>query len=115
VAKRSGADAFEVLLTAHSVRDLEEIYTWIAEHDSASRAEYVLQRIESAVTSLSKFPERGAHPPELVALGIKEYRETFFKPYRVIYRVQNARVYIYVIADGRRDMQSLLARRLLGG
>lgn len=39
----------------------------------------------------------------------------FFKPYRAIYRVQDKKVIIYLIADGRRDMQSLLSRRLLGG
>jgi toxin ParE1/3/4 len=59
-------------------------------------------------------PERGSYPKELLALGIKEYRQTFFKPYRAIYRIVGRRVYVYLIADGRRDMQSLLARRLLG-
>lgn len=39
----------------------------------------------------------------------------FFKPYRLVYRVAGERVYVYLIADGRRDMQSLLARRLLAG
>ena len=47
-------------------------------------------------------------------MGIREYRQTHFKPYRLIYRVIGERVYVYVIADSRRDMQSLLARRLLG-
>jgi hypothetical protein len=37
------------------------------------------------------------------------------KPYRLIYRVVGQQVVIYLIADGRRDMQPLLARRLLGG
>ena len=55
-----------------------------------------------------------AYPREFHALGIREYRETRFKPYRVIYRIMEKRVYIYVIADGRRDMQTLLERRLLG-
>jgi toxin ParE1/3/4 len=32
----------------------------------------------------------------------------------VIYRVVGNRVVIYLIVDGRRDMQSVLARRLLG-
>jgi len=32
----------------------------------------------------------------------------------VIYRVTGSHVIIYLIADGRRDMQSVLARRLLG-
>ena len=65
------------------------------------------------VESLSHFPERGSYPKELLALGIKEYRQTAFKPWRVIYRVTGQRVVIYLIADGRRDMQSLLSRRLL--
>ena len=106
---------FEVLLTAGAVRDLEEIAGWIAEHDAPSRADRVLERIEAAIAGLSKFPKRGAHPRELVALGIREYRETFFKPYRIVYRVEGNRVYVHLIADGRRDLQSLLARRLLGG
>src|SRR2546422_263408 len=52
---------------------------------------------------------------ETLALGIREYGETFFKPYRIIYRIQRRQVHVYLIADGRRDMQTLLARRLLGG
>lgn len=63
---------------------------------------------------VTAFPERDAYPKELIALGIRDYRQISFKPYRVIYRVIGQKVYIYVIADGRRDMQSLLARRLLG-
>ena len=47
-------------------------------------------------------------------MGIREYRQSFFKPYGVIYRVIGKQVIIYVIADGRRDMQSMLSRRLLG-
>ena len=50
----------------------------------------------------------------VVALGIKEYRHTSFKPYRVIYRVVGTQVVTHLIVDGRRDMQSVLARRLLG-
>jgi toxin ParE1/3/4 len=103
---------FEVSLTEDAVRDLEEIHDYIAEHDTAANAGYVLDRIEKVVKSLASFPERGARPKELLALGIREYRQTFFKPYRVIYRASGRRVYIYLIADGRRDMQTLLARRL---
>ncbi|MBP6724717.1 MAG: type II toxin-antitoxin system RelE/ParE family toxin, partial [Halioglobus sp.] len=58
-------------------------------------------------------PQRGAYPKELMAIGLREYREIFFKPYRIIYRVMDKKVYVMVIADGRRDMQALLQRRLL--
>lgn len=103
---------FEVLLTEGAEQDLESIYDYIAEFDCITNAEYVLDKLMEIVESLSYLPERGGYPKELVSLGIKEYRQVSFKPYRVIYRVVGLKVYIYVIADGRRHMQSLLARRL---
>jgi toxin ParE1/3/4 len=106
---------FDVLLTEHAERDLGKLYSYIAEHDTPGNAAHVLDRIEKALQSLSTFPERGSHPKELLALGIREYRQMFFKPYRLIYRIVEHRVYVYLIVDGRRDMQALLARRLLGG
>lgn len=105
---------YEVLLTEGAEQDLESIYDYIAEFDCKANADYVLDRLLEVVESLSTFPERGAYPKELVTLGIRDYRQTAFKPYRVIYRGMAQKVYIYVIADGRRDMQSLLVRRLLG-
>ena len=104
---------FEVLLTNDAARDLDEIYNYIALHDSHQKADYVLDRFEQVFFNLSEFPERGVYPNELLALGIREYRETFFKPYRIVYRVMENIVYILLIADGRRDMQSFLQRRLL--
>ena len=105
---------FEVRLTADAVRDLEEIDDWISRHDSPAKAAHVAARIEAAIAALKRFPERGRHPAELLALGIREYRETFFKPYRIIYYVAGERVYATLIADGRREMQALLGQRLLG-
>ena len=104
---------FEVLLTGDAVRDLEEIFEYIAERDDPSKAGHVLDRIEDVLQSLATFPERGSHPKELLQLGIRDYRQTYFKAYRVIYRVVGQRVYVYLIVDGRRDLQTILARRLL--
>ena len=105
---------YEVLLTDGAERDLEEIYDYIAEFDTQASADYVLDKLLAVTESLATFPERGSNPKELLAVGIREYRQTFFKPYRVIYRVIGKQVIIYLIADGRRNMQSLLGRRLLG-
>jgi len=105
---------YEVLLTKGAEQDLEALYDYIADFDSVANADHVLDCLMEVVEGLAQFPERGNYPKELVTLGIKDYRQTAFKPYRVIYRVLGARVVIYLIADGRRDMQSVLARRLLG-
>ena len=105
---------FEVLLTQGAEQDLEAIYDYICEFDGVASANYLLDALMDVVENLSRLPERGSYPKELVSLGIKEYRQTFFKPYRVIYRVADNKVLIYLIVDGRRDMQTVLARRLLG-
>lgn len=106
---------FQVLLTEDAERDLSDLYDYIARHDSLKSADRVLDRLLEATQELATFPERGSQPKELRAIGIQEYRQVFFKPYRVIYRVLDNQVVVYVIADGRRDMQSLLSRRMLGG
>lgn len=110
----SGSAGFVVLLTEGAERDLEEIFDYIAEFDSEVSASNVLDQLMKVVEGLSRFPERGSYPRELIELGIKIYRQTSFKPYRVIYRVSGKQVVIHLIADGRRDMQALLTRRLLG-
>jgi toxin ParE1/3/4 len=104
---------YKVLLTKSAEHDLEAIYDYITEYDSRASGDYVLNHLLSLTESLSAFPERGTYPKELQTLGIREYRQNFFKPYRIIYRIIEKQVLIYLIADGRRDMQSLLARRLL--
>ena len=105
--------AVKVFLTEDAANDLSEIYSYIRAQDSPQKAEYVLGQIEKKFISLSELPERGVYPKELLSLGIREYREIFFKPYRIIYRILNKTIYVFLIADGRRDMQALLQRRLL--
>jgi toxin ParE1/3/4 len=92
--------AFEVRLSPDALADLE--------------AAHVEERILAAADALARHPRRGPHPKELLELGIRAYRETFFKPYRIVYAVEGRHVDVFLIADGRRDMQALLARRLLG-
>ncbi len=104
---------FQVFLTNDADRDLEELYDYIELHDGPGKADRVLDQIENCFTALSENPHRGVFPKELLAIGLREYREIFFKPYRIIYRVMAENVYVLVIADGRRDMQTLLQRRLL--
>jgi len=106
--------AFKVRFTVAARDDLREIHAYISLHDSPANADYVSREIVRAVLALRDYPNRGAHPPELLAMGNRSYRQLFFKPYRILYRIRANAVYIAVIADGRRDMKSLLMRRLTG-
>ena len=104
---------FSVFLTDDAVGDLEDLHDYIERHDAPNKAGYVIEHIEKVFSSLSHNPHRGTYPKELLALGLREYREVFFKPYRIIYRVVENNVYVLIIADERRDMQTVLQRRFL--
>jgi toxin ParE1/3/4 len=105
---------FEVLLTQGAEQDLQAIHDYIATVDCLANANLMLDQLMVVVDNLSRLPERGSYPKELLALGIKEYWQANFKPYCAIYRIHGRQVIVYLIADGRRDMQAVLARRLLG-
>jgi toxin ParE1/3/4 len=108
------ASKYGVLLTEGAEQDLEAIYDYIAEFDDPANADHVLNRLVATAEQLAITPERGSYPRELLDLGIKDYRQVLSKPYRLIHRVMGRDLVVFVIADGRRDMQSLLTRRLLG-
>ena len=62
---------FEVLLTEGTEQDLEAIHDYLSEFDCVTNANHVLDELMDIVESLSKIPERGSYPKELVGLGIK--------------------------------------------
>jgi toxin ParE1/3/4 len=106
---------YPVRITRAAWRDLEEIHNWIAENDSIEKADYVLDRLNEVADSIAALPRRGSRPPELPRNMKSEIRQVLFKPYRVIYEIVGNGVVIQLIADGRRNLQSLLLRRLCGG
>lgn len=104
--------SFTVRFTKGARHDLRAIHAYILENDSEESADYVARGIVRAALALRATPNRGAYPPELQAKGSRTYWQVFFKPYRILYRVRGNIVFVAVIADGRRDMTALLARRL---
>jgi len=107
------ATSYEVRLTLGAESDLQALYDHVFEYRSPAQADALLSALLEAVDTLERFPDRGVAPSELAALGIRDYRQILLPPYRIIYRVIDVTVYISVIADGRRDMPSLLEQRLL--
>lgn len=106
---------YRVALTAGAERDLDGICAWIEHERGPDAADEWLEIFDQAIGSLETFPDRGSVPPELAAIGLKDFRQRPLKPYRIIYRVLGRDVFILVVAHARRDFQSLLEERLLGG
>ena len=104
---------YRVQIVEDAERDLIDIYRYIAFHDSPENADYVIDQLESLCLRLSEFPQRGHVPLELDRIGVTDYREVLFKPYRIIYQIIRQDIYVHCIFDGRRDILSFLERRLL--
>ncbi|MFA5550895.1 MAG: type II toxin-antitoxin system RelE/ParE family toxin [Trueperaceae bacterium] len=102
-----------VHFTKGAEADLLEISRYIRRRDGAGRAREALVRLQEMVALLETQPEAGSVPEELASLGITSYRQLVSPPYRIIYSHVGDHVYVLVVADGRRDFQSLLKRRLL--
>ena len=75
---------FLVQLTDDATGDLEEIYDFIERKEVSGWPDRVSEQIEKAFHRLSENPERGNIPRESEGIGIREFREVFFKPYLII-------------------------------
>lgn len=104
---------YSVFIVKEAETDLLEIYHYVFRSDSPEKADRLLANLEKTIMKLEALPLRGHIPPELARIGVTEYREVFFKPYRIIYQVTELTVYVYCVLDGRRDLQDLLQERLL--
>ena len=104
---------YKVLIDPKAKQDIKEIFVYVAKNDGYSSAEKLLNAIEKTCFRLEEFPERGHIPEELRLTGIKRYLEIHYKPYRIIYEINNNLVYIHSVLDGRRNIQEILSERLL--
>ena len=104
---------YKVLIDPQAKQDLKELFIYAALNDSISLADKLLDAIEKTCYKLEEYPERGHIPQELKLTGIKRYLEIHYKPYRIIYEIDKRLIYIHAVLDGRRNIQEILAERLL--
>ena len=79
--------AYHVRLTDRATRDLEDIYLTI-HADSSPRAFAWFNRLEKAIYSLERFPDRGAETPEHKSLRHLPFGKRSHI-YRIIYSVDH--------------------------
>lgn len=91
--------------TERAVRNLQNIYEYIAADSEVYAARFV-KRIVEASEKLRSFPSLGRLVPEFAAYGL---REVLFKNYRIVYRVVEDWSIIEIIAvvHASRDLLKL--------
>ena len=104
---------YKVVFLGEAVVDLTELKHYIIKKFSTRIWQNTYRKIKTAVKDLESFPEKGKIPPELAKLNLSQYRQVISEMNRIIYEIRQKIIYIHIICDTRRDMQTLLSKRLL--
>ena len=90
-------DKYTVKLYARAHRDLDDIYTYIAENLlEPGTALNIVNALEKAIFSLEELPERGA-PRRVGAYANAGYRQLFVKNYVIVYRVVREKHEVHIV------------------
>jgi plasmid stabilization system protein ParE len=104
-------NAGAVLWTDTAIEDLGAIVDHIAADDVAA-ASAVLDRLQARAATLATLAARGRIVPELREIGITHYRELVERPWRLLYRMDAASVFVVAVLDSRRELDTVLLERL---
>ncbi|MFA7084493.1 MAG: type II toxin-antitoxin system RelE/ParE family toxin [Arcobacteraceae bacterium] len=103
---------FEVIWSKSAEFDLELIIEYI-KTDSLTIAKKIFFEIKKECNNLYYFPQRKRIVPELQQIGILKYREIIHKRWRIIYKIDNTKVYVLIVADSNRNLEDILFQRLI--
>ena len=103
----------KVVFLKSAEQDLKELRRYMIREFGEDTWQASLERIRGSVDAIGKFPLGGSVPEELERLNLAQYRQIVSGMNRIIYEVRQERIYIHIICDTRKDMKSLLTRRLM--
>jgi toxin ParE1/3/4 len=103
----------QVVFLKSAELDLKELRGYIVRNFGKDAWQASYAKIKDAVNTIGTFPLGGNVPEELERLNLTQYRQVVSGMNRIIYEVRQEIIYIHMVCDTRKDMKSLLTRRLL--
>ncbi len=103
----------KVVILDSAEQDLKDLRSYVVKNFSQATWLKTYSKLKESIRNLAIFPLLGAAPPELETLNLNQYRQIISGMNRVIYEPRADAVYIYMIVDTRRDLETLLMQRLM--
>ncbi|MCL2210379.1 MAG: type II toxin-antitoxin system RelE/ParE family toxin [Treponema sp.] len=103
---------YQIKWTAPAREDVSEIIDYI-DRTNPAYAEKLLNLIYKNVKKLDMYPGRHRLVPEFEENGYLTYREIIVEYWRVIYKIEGDIIYIMLVIDGRRNIDSYLLNKML--
>ncbi len=105
----------KIVILESAEQDIKDLRAYIVKDFSVSAWRDTYAKLKETIRNLGDFPLAGSIPDEIEKLQLSQYRQVVSGLNRIVYEVRQDGVYIHIIADVRRDMKTLLMRRLLRG
>jgi toxin ParE1/3/4 len=102
-----------VVILKSAEHDLHDLRAYLLKHFGHAAWQESYAMIKAALKNLQTYPLSGSVPDALEKINLAQYRQVIAGKNRIIYEVRHSTIYVHVVADCRRDMATLLARRLL--
>lgn len=103
----------QVVFLRSAEHDLKELRDYLVKNFGKDAWQASYAKIKDAVNTIGTFPLGGNVPEELDRLDLTQYRQLVSGMNRIVYEVRQEIIYIHIACDTRKDMKSLLTRRLL--
>lgn len=103
---------YDVIWSKSAEFDLETIIEYL-KLDSQDMAKNIFFEIKQECKKLENFPKRKRVVTELQQIGILKYREIIHKRWRIVYAIENKKVFVLLVADSSRDLEDVLLQRLI--
>lgn len=103
----------KVVFLQSAETDLKELKSYIVKHFGKDTWQASYSKIKDAVAVIQSYPNGGKIPDELATLNLNQYRQVISGINRIIYEVRDGTAYIHIVCDTRKDLRSLLMRRIL--
>jgi plasmid stabilization system protein ParE len=103
----------KVMILKSAEYDLQELKKYMIRDFSREVWQERYNKLKDTLQNLQRFPHLDSVPAELEKLSFNQYRQVLSDMNRIIYEIRHNIIYIHMMVDTRRDMASLLQRRLL--
>ncbi len=103
---------FKVIWTKNAELDLESIVEYI-KIDSIDIAKKIFFEIKQEANKLYTLPLRKRIVPEFQQIGITKYREIIYKRWRIIYKIDDKKIYVLIVIDSSKNLEDILFQRLI--
>ncbi|CAE6871750.1 hypothetical protein R69746_08481 [Paraburkholderia aspalathi] len=108
-----GQAKLKLVILDEAQQDTKDLRRYILKSFGAETWRQTSAELTVTFDNIRQFPKSGYVPAELADFGGLTFREGLSVKNRVIYEVRDNTIYIHIVTDTRRDLRTLLQRRLL--